>query len=528
MKPRKPAAVALGAAWAVFLVLTAWHLGLPGPHYDEAVEVVPSIQLIRGLPVTAYRGAGIRLAGHLFPIMSVDYIGSLNTYLVIPFFLVGGIGVPSMRMMPIVGGLLAIYFAYRLASEWAGPEAAAATALFLAVQPSFVFWTRQGIFVTSITTPILAAFAWCLWRWWQRGRRRCWLGAAFLAGLGLYAKFLFLWPLVGIAILAAVVWRSSPPSRLPGRKDAGAGALAFVLGLWPLILFNLQTGGTWRHFSSHLINSYYGVHNTAYLHNLGVRLVDFRSLLAGDHFWYLGGIHRDPWMLPAFLILPALAWALARDRETAWKVGAPLALAALVVIQSPFTPSALWVTHYAILTPVIAFGLGVPMGMLWRKAGTWKYRLALALLMLALWGRELSVDVAYHRSLARSGGLGDHSDAIYHLEYWLETHGKREPLALDWGISAPVFLLSKGNIAPKEIFGYENLRSGDAALQARIAPYLQDERRVYLLHSPEATVFHGRRAVLERMAERSGKSVKPVATFAERSGRPIFEVVQVR
>jgi hypothetical protein len=199
-----------------------------------------------------------------------------------------------------------------------------------------------------------------------------------------------------------------------------------------------------------------------------------------------------------------------------------------VVIQSPFTPSALWVTHYAILTPVVAFGLGVSLGTLWRKAGEGRYRWALALLVLALWGRELSVDVAYHRSLARSGGLGDHSDAVYHLEYWLEIHGKRQPLALDWGISAPVFLLSRGEIAPEEIFGYENLKSGDAALRVRIAPYLQDARRVYLFHSPEATVFRGRRETLERMAESAGKSVRPVATFTERSGRPVFEVVQVR
>ncbi len=518
----------LGAAWVIFLILAAYQLGLPGPHYDEAVEVVPSIQMLRNLPVTAYRGAGIHLAGHLFPVMSVDYIGSLNTYLVIPFFLVGGIGVPSMRMMPIVGGLIAIYFAYRLASEWAGREAGVATAFFLAVQPSFVFWTRQGIFVTSITTPILMAFLWCLWRWWTRGGRQYLFLAAFLAGLGIYAKFLFVWPLLGTAVLAAFAWRFRPIHCPSWRKDLLGGVAAFFFGLWPFILFNLQTGGTLKHFTRHLSDSYYGVHNAAYLHNLAVRIEEFRSLLAGDHFWYLGGIHRDPWMLPAFLLAPALAWLALRSRKTAWLVGAPLALIALVVIQSPFTPSALWVTHYAILTPLVAFSLGVSIGTLMHAARSRWATAALILLVLALWGRELSVDVAYHRSLAQSGGLGDHSDAIYHLEYWLETHGKKEPLALDWGISAPVFLLSRGDIAPKELFGYENLQAGDAALQARIAPHIRDERQVYLLHTPEATVFKGRREVLDRMARADGKSLVQAAVFPERSGRPLLEVVQVK
>ena len=511
-----------GAA-IVFLLLASWQLGLPGPHYDEAIEVVPAIQLLRGMAVTAHRGAGIRIGGTLFPIMVVDYIGALNTYLVIPFFLVGGIGVPSMRAMPIAAGLVALYFTFRLADEWAGERAGILAALFLAVQPSFVFWTRQGIFVTSITTPILMAFLWFAWRWWNDGRSIDWLLLCFLAGLGIYAKFLFVWPIGALLVIVAAVWRWERPKRLPGARELAAGGIAFLAGIWPLVLFNIQTGGTFKHFTEHLVNSYYGVHNTAYFHNLLVRFDDFRSVVEGDHFWYLGGVHRDTWALAAFLLFPLIALAGKRSKKAIARVLIPLAMIAVVIIESPMTPSSLWVTHYAIITPLIAFSLAVSSdGMLRLVRGRWLAVAALVVVLLL--GKELATDIQYHRSLAKSGGLGDHSDAIYHLAYWLQTHGKTSPPALDWGMSAPVFLLTKGQVAPQDIFGYENLDEPGSGFRVRVSLFLHDPRQVFLLHSPNATVFKGRREVFEKQAAKFGLKPKRMAVFSERSGRPLIEV----
>ncbi len=515
-----------GVASAVFLLLASWQLGLPGPHYDEAVEVVPAVQLLRGMAVTAHRGAGIHIAGRLFPIMVVDYIGALNTYFVMPFFLLGGIGVPSMRAMPIAGGLVALYFTFRLAEEWAGERAAVLAAFFLAVQPSFVFWTRQGIFVTSITTPILMAFLWFVWLWWRDGKLGHLIAFCFLAGLGIYAKFLFVWPIGALLLVMAVAWKWNRPKRMPAAKEAFLGAVAFLAGIWPLILFNVQTGGTFEHFTEHLVNSYYGVHNAAYFHNLLIRLDDFRSVVEGDHFWYLGGVHRDVWALAAFLVFPLISLAGDRSAKSVARILVPVAFIGVVILESPITPSSLWVTHFAIITPLVAFSLAVSADGVLRLVGG-RRLLLLSLLVSALLVREMITDVQYHRSLAKSGGLGDHSDAIYHLAYWLRTHGKDSPPALDWGISAPVFLLTGGEVSPQDVFGYDNLQKPDEGFRKRILLFLRDRQQVYLLHSPDATVFKGREKAFEEEASRLGLKPKTVAVFAERSGRPLFEVMSV-
>jgi hypothetical protein len=310
---------------------------------------------------------------------------------------------------------------------------------------------------------------------------------------------------------------------MPDGTEWLLGVLAFVLGLWPLILFNIETGGTFKHFTEHLVNSYYGVHNTAYFHNLLVRFDDFRSVVEGDHFWYLGGIHRDVWALAAFIIFPIAALLGARSKKTLVRVLVPLGVVFVIILESPMTPSSLWVTHYAIMTPLIAFSLAVSAdGML--RIANGRFLKPLLLLVVLLVGAELATDVQYHRSLAKSGGLGDHSDAVYHLAYWLQTHGKTSPPALDWGLSAPVFLLTKGDVNPQDIFGYDNLKEPDESFRERIDLFLRDSQQVYLLHSQSATVFKGRKDLFEEEAQRHGLKAKPLATFSERSGRPLIEV----
>ena len=70
----------------LFLALTCYQLDLPGPHYDEAIEVLPAMQMLLGQPVETFRGAGLHVGETVLPIMVMDYIGAMNTYLVLPFF----------------------------------------------------------------------------------------------------------------------------------------------------------------------------------------------------------------------------------------------------------------------------------------------------------------------------------------------------------------------------------------------------------------------------------------------------------
>ena len=96
-----------------------------------------------------------------------EYIATVNTYMAIPFFAIMGINVTALRTMPIAQSTTAMIFLYLLARELYNRRVAMVTVFMLAVSPSFVFWSRQGVFVTSVTIPLSMAAVWVWLRWWR-------------------------------------------------------------------------------------------------------------------------------------------------------------------------------------------------------------------------------------------------------------------------------------------------------------------------------------------------------------------------
>ncbi|MCB0042125.1 MAG: hypothetical protein KDE23_20715, partial [Caldilinea sp.] len=271
--------------------------------------------------------------------------------------------------------------------------------------------------------------------------------------------------------------------------------------------------------------------------NLVVRAGQVQTLLVGEQFWYLGGVYAN--RLAPWLALLVLMIGLARD----WRLLLlPLVLLGMAVGASVFTVSDLFITHYALLQPLMlaiaglamAGGLGLPSpdgGAAPEIASRTKGRPSLAVSQLLIgavfvaWvATDLASTVFYHRALAQSGGLADHSDAGYHLAYHLRYNGMGAPLALDWGIDAPVRYLSQGAVTPIEIFGYASPAAPDDGFAGRLAPFLENPDNVYLLHSEGATVFAGRRESFLGAATQAG--LRPVLerTFAQRDGTPLFEL----
>lgn len=534
----------------LFLGLSSYQLSLPGLHYDEAVELVPAMQLLADQPVTSFRGNGVWLGERLLPLMTQDYIGALNTYLALPFFLVAGVGVVSARLMALAVAVATLILAYQLARQLAGAPAGNLTALLLGVGPTFVFWSRQGVFVTSVTAAIglAAALAWL--RWWRTRRPGYAIGGAFLLGLGIYAKLLFLWLVFGLAIAAAVcvVVQSRGRLREPWRRArsamggwclAGCG-LTFVLGCGPLLLYNVQTGGTLDSVGSNLTTSYYGTDNLAFLANLGQRLEQFVAVLSGAHFWYLGDQPANRLAVVAFLAAFAVSVWLTRRARSHVGVLVPFVVIGGVIIASCATVSALWVTHFAMLAPWPALAVGCTVGILLQRPAansqqpgrsigvSRRLTIALLVLLLAAWVGDIVTDVRYHRALTLSGGLGAHSDAVYDLADWLEATaaqldrsgaGPLPVAAMDWGIAAPAALLTRGAVTPAELFGYA--WESDTALAVRLAEFIDHPGAVYLWRAPDEIIFDRSRQFQALYAAR-GLEEDIVAAFYERSGRPVL------
>ncbi len=527
--------------YLLFLALGAHQLSLPGLHYDEAKEAgLNAMQLLTGQPVTAFRDATVALGPWRLPLMVQDYIGALNVYLAVPFLALGGVNVVALRWLPLLTGGLTLLLVWRVAHMLGGPLAATLAALLLAVNPTFVFWSRQGIFVTNLTGLFFMASLLTGLRAWRRRRPADLYLTALFWGLGIYAKLLFLWAIGAMVAVAGGVWlwkflrpripgRAGPERNSPALLVSLRTILCFLLPLIPLFIFNLQTSGTLDSVLGNLGQSYYGVDNRAYLPNLTVRLGQLRPLLRGDHFWYLGGSFANPWApyLAAGTILLGVGLGFQSRR---WAHLLPVALLALIIAQSAFTVSDLFITHYALAVPLIPLTAGLAAGAACRLGAGRARRglVVVSVLMALLWaGGDLWTTVRYHRALARTGGHSAHSSAIYDLAVYLRENAAGPVVALDWGIDAPVRFLTAGRVAPVEIFGYEQLHEPDADFGARVQPFLENPATLYVAHTPEDTVFRGRVETLGMLAAERGMPLQEVGRVAERSLRPLFLIYKV-
>ena len=448
------------------------------------------------------------------------------------------------------------------APGWTG----AIAALLLAASPAFVFWSRQGIFVTNVVVTLAVATVWAGLRWLRTGRPRALYLMAVLAGLGLWAKLLFVWVLGAMVGVALVGWLLSRSGRVdfglrvlerPARHRLRTMLIAFALflaALSPLLLFNQQTAGTFRSVFGNLGQSYYGVQNAAFLDNLAVRLGQIGTLLRGDFLWYLGGPFANGWAfwLAAVILVLALAGALMETRAGRTRAMLAVLLLALLfvlllVVQSSFTVSGLFITHYAIIQPfvVLLVALAADCGWQiangrWRAArasapgrtstgrrGIWAALMVSLVAALSLWfAADLQTTIRYHQALADTGGHVTHSDAIDRLAGWLDEREVKQPMALDWGIDAPVRYLTDNRVEPLEIFGYDRLDAPDPGFEQRAAQFLPDLSRFYIARMPENTVFAGRREALQAAAAARGLDLTVVEAFYDRSGKTMFVVLR--
>ncbi|MDP3047145.1 MAG: glycosyltransferase family 39 protein, partial [Chloroflexota bacterium] len=350
----------LALALLVFLALTLTQLELPGLYYDEALDVVPSMQLLLGQPVTLEHGVGVWVGNTALPVMMMDYLGAVNTYLMIPFFALLGVNVYALRLMTVVLSAITLVLAYRVGRRFFGEAVALLATFLLAIHPSFVFWSRMGITVTSVMTVFSLGSLLAFLRWWDRRDGRWFIAGCLLLGLGLWSKLLFLWWIlalmaVGIALLA---WQAmeegsgwtrrfaSALVELVTRPHFWAGLMAFLTGAAPLIWYNVVSGATFATLQKNLVTTEYGVNNLDLGRNLATAWDTFRVLLDGSYFWYQGGPFANDAYLSIFVIgaVGAVSLVLTRARQHGRALFASLAIVGLLIGQSSVTVSGHWAT----------------------------------------------------------------------------------------------------------------------------------------------------------------------------------------
>ncbi len=529
-------------ALATYLVLATHQLGLPGLNYDEALEPAPAMQFVLGEPLDSY--STVHLFDRDWPLSVLPYVGGTTTYLLMPVFALFGPGQATLRLTLIGLGAVTLVVAWSVVRSLFDERLAGVATLLLAVSPAYVFWTRMGSYISLPLVPLALAVVWALHRWRETDRGRYLVVAGFCFGLGLTTKILFIW----LPVALALAWLLLAPRGDDGRRDwlgplhrtpVGAWLLAggaALVGAAPFLALNLlHAGETVQLVRRNLFETeLYGVSNLDMLTNLRIRFAtDLVALL--DGVWFadvLGGLHRCPFTAPALgvalLVILALwrAGRLAHPRRAAF-------LAILIVaitIQSAVTVSSLGAMHLAILWPwpqtlIALAAVGLLDYARDNRRIAWPVALLAGLLVVMPLASNLRTVLAYHHTMAQTGGRGNFSDAIFSLAADLDQPDVPQAVALDWGFKRNMQLLTGNRVIPEDGFTY----SQQPGIEYRSWAEWRFEQgpALYIAHTPAYTAFGGHRELLEEAAYRTGRELTLWKEYAHRDGVPIYRVYSV-
>lgn len=522
----------------LFLWIALPQLDRPGLHYDEVLEAsLPAAQLLAGQPITALNGVALHIGGIAFPLMVQNHIGASQVYASLPFIWLGGSTAFSLRIMTLLAGLLMLLSVYAFMAQIYGRVAALVSSVWLASFATFVFWSRQGAFVTNLSPAFICCALALGVAWWNNPRKWLLFLVGFCTGFAIYSKVSATW-----IVLALIVWgiisanRKLPAIIRTWLTTRWQELLIFIAGGfvagWPLLLYNIRSGwATWRVVAESADQSYLGVSNADVWNNFLIRLQQAVDIIrSGDHLWYLGGSY--PKDMPLYVVLGSLAIiiiAVIAQRGAQWRSRLMLpVIALLMILQSCYTISSLWHTHFAIgmMFPAMFVGLAISILMQWW--GTSKHAittLCFGLSLLAIGygiNEQIESSLDYREAAVRTGGLSYHSAAIYDLAAALKETD--QPLvALDWGISTVVEYLDGAKRPVKELYGYTPEAPADFAEQ--LAPYI-DQGALFITHAENQEAFPRRAAFLQVVAD-AGLQANTINVSVDSNGWPLFEVWQI-
>jgi hypothetical protein len=539
VKPGVRALAGLLVVLAAYASLQLQHPRLPGLYYDELIQVVPALDVVRGglwSSVNWTPSADVSLLGYSLPLMTMDYIGSLKTMLFIPIVAAAGITPESVRITTVLIGAASLLAVFAFARRVAGTPVALITVALLATDLSFIYYVRVDYGPTALMLLLKSIALWQLASWWQTNRLRHLFVGALALGLGVYNKADFLWIVFGIVGAAVLVSLGGVRARATPRSIASAAA-AFALGAAPLIYFNLWWSmPTLAALSGPATASgLSGGFGDQFLERLGV----LEHLLDAGHV-SVGQVALAPtgglvvWLSATSALLAVTVLARERLRTLSGRNGRDNSLprvslfaltATLLILAAAAATPGGFAGHHVILTyplPHLLAATGIVIVMEWvrRRLGVrLATGLASAACVVAAGQNWLTTD-AYLNRLAVTGGAGNFSDAIYRLADRLERdQSGATVIDLDWGFHFPLVGLSQGSIHSVEMT--------DGSI-SELRLYLADPSVKYIAHAPGANNLPRGLEAFNAAAKAAGLEVVREQRFTTRDGKPAIDVYVTR
>ncbi len=416
---------------SLLLALEFSFLAGPGIEEDEALFVAPFLRGASSL--YEWRWGSLRI-----PVMSMDYLGALKSWVYWPVFWVSHPGVWSMRLPACVLSVVTLLLFVDVARRVAGRRVALAAALILATDAVFVL---INVFDMTVCLLLLAtvAFLWLL----QRGR----LGAAFFAaGLALWYKAIFLFPLAAMLLGFAIAY-TSQVRRWLTRRNFAVAAVGIVVGCAPLIAFNLARRGATLQASrdlpgvsasEKLVMLQHTLDGRAFEHYMFRSTPDEKIALAGSSMAdVVVGWYRESHFGPGSALLPVLLLALLalpflkRSSIFPALVFSWVAAGAAYLAMLFFRDAGAGPHHTVLLDPAPQFIVAASAAAL---AERWRVGRSAALLVLCalVAGSNLWLLSRYWQAARVNGFSVYWTDGVYNLANVLRTQSL--PVAsLEWG-----------------------------------------------------------------------------------------------
>ena len=520
-------------AFLLILLLSGVFLPYPGLQNDEVLFAQP-LYIPGGAQYSAHIG------GARVPVMLLNYLGAWKTWVYAPILKHWRPSAASVRWPAVAICGLTVCIFFQLLLSLHGWRAAAVGTLLLATDSSFLLtgafdWgpvAFQHLFLTSALA--LGLF------FHKTGSLRALGLAAFCAGLGLWDKALFLWPLSGVVIASIAI---APKAWKPTRSKVLTAALGFVIGAFPFLAFNIS-----HHFVTFRSNGHFTLSefpqkfevlkrttNGSILFGFLVneesapnpRPAETRTERWSAALHDAAGDHRTNWMPAALLGSLVLLPFLWRTRARPAMLFALIACA-VAWLQMAVTENAGGSAHHAVLLwplPALFVALAIAeLSLTLKRAGA----LAAAALSIALiTGNLLNLNQCFYQ-LARYGPAGDWTDATNALSAGVSNMSRATPfMAGDWGIFNILTVLHRGTL---------NLQVGHGPFESQPSTPAQKQAAMELLSTPGAVwirfvagreQFTGINGRFDQMAAEAGYRKTMLAEIRDRNQRPAFELFRL-
>ena len=516
----------------IFTIVTMLiNIDLPGMYYDDAYFARMTMMMFQNEPETEYAFDTVTIFGWVFPTY-IWYAGTITTYLYVPIFAFLEPSNFSMRILGIIINVATLLSTFYFVKEFFDKKTAAVSVVFLATMPAFLFY---GKFAGWVSTELFLFFILSMYfliKWKKEEKTKFLFLAGLAIGLGFSTKLIFLW-VIGPLLIFFIIFKIWKKISL---KQFLIGVSGFAIGASLLIAYLLKSGVS---FAGVILagssKTWYGADNTNFASNLALRFSNFNDLISGNSLTMLGGGYGNQIFFTIFIIsiigfiILAKYWKFSKFKRGIFLISSFFIMLAMsTVTLSVFNPA-----QMLILLPFVPIITALFLGILYNK---WKIKNSYKILIVfcgvggVIVAGNLITVYDYNQVLEETGGIGTFSEQFDNLASFLTENEHYNPIALDWGFTNPIYVLTNGQVKPVEIFGYPDLQGNYdfERFKMRTKNLLNNPENVYLIYSPGFGAGFDRRDLFMETIEKENKEAVLIKEFIQRNGESLIQVYQVK